>query len=101
MGPSEDIYHEGGTTHHFNLRGRTFYDKGPFRPVARPGASGTIGQQVVPPRGQAAAAFVGMKAICRSLNLNFRIETSRPCTNARRPREFRGMELHEVCHTRR
>src|ERR1700738_2512492 len=42
-----------------------------------------------------------MKAICRSLNLNFRIETSRPCTNARRPREFRGMELHEVCHTRR
>jgi hypothetical protein len=82
MGPSEDIYHEGGTTHHFNLRGRTFYDKGPFRPVARPGASGTIGQQVVPPRGQAAAAFVGMKAICRSLNLNFRIETSRPRTKA-------------------
>jgi hypothetical protein len=33
--------------------------------------------------------------------LNFRIETSRPCANARRPREFRGMELHEVCHTRR
>jgi hypothetical protein len=24
----------------------------------------------------------GMKAICRSLNLNFRIETSRPCTKA-------------------
>jgi hypothetical protein len=43
--------------HHFNLRGRTFYDKGPFRPVARPGASGTIGQQVVPPA----------QAGCRSL----------------------------------
>ena len=31
-----------------------------------------------PTAGQAAAAFVRMKAICRSLNLNFRIETSRP-----------------------
>jgi hypothetical protein len=41
-----------------------------------------IGQQVVTPPWQAAAAFVGMKAICRSLNLNFRIETSRPCTKA-------------------
>jgi hypothetical protein len=73
---------KGVPTHHFNLRGRTFYDKGPFRPVARPGAFGTIGQQVVPPRGQAAAAVVRMKAICRSLNLNFRIGTSRPRTNA-------------------
>jgi hypothetical protein len=58
------------------------YDKGPLRPVAWPGASGAIGQQVVPPQGQAVAAFVGMKAICRSLNLNFRIETSRPRTKA-------------------
>jgi hypothetical protein len=58
----------------------TFDDKGPFRPAARADASGTIGQQVVPPRGRAAAAFVGMKAIRRSLNLNFRIETSRPRT---------------------
>jgi hypothetical protein len=41
-----------------------------------------IGQQVVPPRGQIAAAFVGMKAIYRSLNLNYRIETSRPRTKA-------------------
>jgi hypothetical protein len=41
-----------------------------------------IGQQVVTPPWQAAAAFVGMKAICRSLNLNFRIETSRPRTKA-------------------
>jgi hypothetical protein len=53
-----------------------------FRPVARPGASGTIGQQVVPPRGQAAAALVRMKAVCRSLNLKFRVETSRPRTKA-------------------
>jgi len=28
------------------------------------------------------APFVGMKAICRSLNLNFRIETSRPRTQS-------------------
>src|SRR5215471_16840079 len=42
-----------------------------------------------------------MKAICRSLNLDFRIEPSRPRTKARRPREFRGMELHEVRHARR
>jgi hypothetical protein len=33
-------------------------------------------------RGQAAAAFVRLKAICRSLNLNFRIEISRPRTKA-------------------
>jgi len=76
------VFTKAEPTHHFNLRGRTFYDKGSFRPVARPGASGTIEQQVVPPRGQAAAAFVRMKAICRSLNLNFRIETSRPRTKA-------------------
>jgi hypothetical protein len=64
----------------FQSSRENFYDKGPFRPVARPEASGTIGQQVVPPRGQAAAAFVRLKAICRSLNLNFRIEMSRPRT---------------------
>ena len=42
-----------------------------------------------------------MKAVCRSLNLIFRIRTSRSHTKAGRPREFRGMELHEVCHARR
>src|SRR6516225_11358130 len=42
-----------------------------------------------------------MKPICRWLNLDFRIETSRPCTKPSRPRGFRGMELHEVCHARR
>jgi hypothetical protein len=41
-----------------------------------------IGQQVVPPGGHAAAAFVRMKVICRWVNLNFRIETSRPRTKA-------------------
>jgi hypothetical protein len=54
--------------------------KWPFGPVAPPSASGTIGQQVVRPRGHAVAAFVGMKTICRSLNRNFGIETSRPRT---------------------
>jgi hypothetical protein len=42
-----------------------------------------------------------MKPICCPLNLNFCIETSRPRTKASRAREFRGMELHEVRHTRR
>jgi hypothetical protein len=39
-------------------------------------------RQVVPPRGQAAAALVRMGALCRSPNLYFRIGTSRPRTNA-------------------
>ena len=42
-----------------------------------------------------------MKPICRWLNLDFRIETSRPCTKPSRPREFRGMKFHEVGHARR
>jgi hypothetical protein len=60
----------------------SFYDKWPFGPVAPPNASGRIGQQFVPPRGQAAAALVGMKTICRLLNLDFRNETSRRRTKA-------------------
>jgi hypothetical protein len=41
-----------------------------------------VGRAATPPRGQAAAALVRMKAICRSLNLKFRVETSRPRTKA-------------------
>jgi len=42
----------------------------------------TIVQQVVPPRGQAAAAFVTMRADPPPAEPQFRLETSRPRTNA-------------------
>jgi hypothetical protein len=43
-----------------------------------PGLPACPTQQVVSPRGQAAAAFVGMRAIGRSLNLNFLSKLTAP-----------------------